>query len=208
MSQLLIYIFLSVCMLGFLVWLFLVEYRSYRVKVLRYHLFRARDNLFAAAKRGDLSFNDRAYGMIRSVINGLLVKAEAVSIPYISLLFLMCSRRDREARSAEFEERLAGAIQKLSDPGKAAIAKALQEINICVVSHSIHISVVFCLPTQLMKLSIFANARMDHDSYHEIADAKLEHMGGKVHSQIVMLEREAYAIGEYTDLDCRLQAAA
>jgi hypothetical protein len=208
MSQLLIYIFLIAFAIGFLVWLFLVEYRSYRVRVLRYHLFKARDTLFAAAARGDLSFDDRAYGMVRSVINGLLVKAEAVSIPYIALLILMCSRKDRKARSAEFEERLAKATAKLSVPGKRAIAKALLEINICVVSHAMHISVLFCLPTHLMKLSIFANARMDYDSYHEIADAKLEHVGDKVHAHLVMLEREAYAIGEYTDLDCRLQAAA
>jgi hypothetical protein len=208
MSQLLLYVFLSAFTLGFLVWLFMFEYRSYRVTVLRHHLFEARDNLFAAASRGNLSFNDRAYGMVRSVINGLILKAEAVSIPYILLLFLMCSRKDREARSEEFEERLAKAIQKLSEPGKAAIAKALQEINICVVSHIMHISLVFCLPTQLMKLSIHANAVLDHVDYHKMADEKIEHVGVKVHSQLVMLEREAYAIGEYTDLDCRLQAAA
>lgn len=208
MSQLMLYISLSALTLGILVWVFMFEYRSYRVAVLRHHLFEARDNLFAAAARGELSFNDRAYGMVRSVINGLILKGEAVSIPYIVLLFFMCSREDREARSKEFEERLSKAIARLSKPGKTAIDKALQEINICLVSHIVHISIAFCLPIQVIKLSIHVNALLDHADYNKMADAKIERVGGKVHSQLVMLEREAYAIGEYTDLDCRLQSAA
>jgi hypothetical protein len=207
MRELTVYIFLSALTLGFLVWLFMSEYRSYRVRVIRHHLFEARDSLFAAAARGDLSFDDRAYGMVRSVINGLILKADAVSIPYTLFLFLMCSREDRVARSDEFEARLEKAMQKLSVPGKAAIGKALQEINICLVSHVMHISVVFCLPTQLMKVLVHASAMRDHADYNELADAEIERVGTKIRSPLVMLEREAYAIGEYTDLDCRLQAA-
>jgi hypothetical protein len=58
-----------------------------------------------------------------------------------------------------------------------------------------------------MKLLIHASVLMDRGNYNEKADAELERVGTKIHSPLVMLEREAYAIGEYTDLDCRLQAA-
>jgi hypothetical protein len=51
-------------------WLFFWLYRDYRLDALRQHLFALRDELFDLARGGLLSFDSKAYGMLRSSING------------------------------------------------------------------------------------------------------------------------------------------
>jgi len=81
----------SACAIIFLWVFFVFVYRRYRVAVLRHHLFAARDRLFERAKLGDLSFDDRAYGMVRTIINGLLRSADTLSIP--TLLIVLSTQR-------------------------------------------------------------------------------------------------------------------
>ena len=63
----------SLCVSAALIWiLFFWFYRDYRVDRFRQNLFALRDELFDMAQSGKLEFNDPAYGMLRSMINGTI----------------------------------------------------------------------------------------------------------------------------------------
>jgi hypothetical protein len=145
------YATLSSLLIIFLWWFFFFEYRKYRVAVLRYHLFAARDELFRRAMDGDLSFNDRAYGMARILINGLIRGADSLSVADLVLTRLLSRRDLLDASAARFRSRFTPAREALSESGKAAVDSALSEIHFCVLSHVLHVSLVLVIPVQFAK---------------------------------------------------------
>ncbi len=62
----------SVASLAGLVVLYFWLYRDYRIDLFRQRLFALRDELFDLARSGAISFDDRAYGLLRSTLNGFI----------------------------------------------------------------------------------------------------------------------------------------
>lgn len=208
MIEFMVYMVLSVGMLLALAWFFIFEYRYYRVRVLRKHLFDARDLLFAAAANGAMSFDDRAYGMARSVINGLLRKAEALSMLYLVGLATIGDKADREDRIVAFEKRFGRATEKLSDAGKTAVIAALEQAHFSVLSHVLHISVVFALPIQLYKLKQWIAVRLGALTSREEFSARVGRIETHMQSQLRELDRQAYALGESVEYEHQAFALA
>jgi hypothetical protein len=140
----------SILLLG-LVGFFLFEYRRYRVQVLRFHLFAARDRLFESARAGNLAFDARAYGMARHVINGLIDCADRLSLADLLIMRFLTRSSRREANGRRFHARFAEARGRLSPAGQKAVDAAFAEVHFCVLSHLLHVSVIFVLPMQVIK---------------------------------------------------------
>ena len=208
MIELTIYTAMSGILAMALVWFFMFEYRYYRIRVLRHHLFAARDALFTAAARGDLSFNDRAYGMARTVINGLLRKAEALSLPYVLTLEAMMPRADKDHRLDEFDTRFSKANEKLTETGKAAVARAMNAVHFYVVSHVLHISVVWFIPVQLYKLKLWVSNRLGSFSVREDLKFQIERVEDHYKERLRDLDRQAFAVGESVELENQAYALA
>jgi hypothetical protein len=208
MTELLIYTCLSAVLLVALGWVFLFEYRRYRVRVFRYHLFKARDNLFAAARSGALSFDDRAYGMARSVINGLILKADALSFTYIAMLRVIGSNRHRKERATAYDTRLQKACAKLSPEGKAAVKEALFKTHVSVISHLFHISVILGVPVHLCKLTLWIEDNVfGSETAESVADEKIGSWGKRMNVPLRDLDRQAFAVGASTAFEGDLAAA-
>jgi hypothetical protein len=80
--------------------LFFWLYRDYRLDAFRQELFLLRDELFGLAMDGKLSFNSKAYGMLRNSINGNIQFGHRLGFLDILCFCLLCRRdhlRDREA---------------------------------------------------------------------------------------------------------------
>lgn len=144
--------FLATTLLLVLWWLWAIEYRRYRVLVLKDALFKARDELFAAAVRGKLSFDDPAYRMTRILLNGMLRQAEDFSLPHffgMTLTRFWWSDRKIERR---FNDQFVRVRAHLTESGKAAVQVAIDQAHVAIVAHVLHISFVFGPALQTWKL--------------------------------------------------------
>src|SRR5262249_12218914 len=149
----------------------------------------ARDRLFEQAKAGDLHFNDRAYGMVRTIINGLLRSADTLSIP--TLLIVWSTQRiwNNPELRVRFDERLARAMAQLSPAGRAAVSAALAEAHLCVLSHVLHISVIFGPLLQLLKFVL----RM----WGEQITGRSSELARPLSGALAALDREAHTLGGF-----------
>ena len=133
-------------------WLWAIEYRRYRVLLLKNALFEARDTLFAAAEQGKLSFDDPAYGMTRTLLNGMLRQAEALSLPHFIGMMLTRAWWSNAEVERQFNDRFTRSRARLTDAGRLAVRDAIDRSHIAIVSHVLHISFLFGLPIQLSKI--------------------------------------------------------
>jgi hypothetical protein len=93
----------------FMGWLlFFVLFREYRVDALRQRLFKLRMDLFDYAAGGGISFDDPAYGILRSRINSLIRYAHRfTAIQFFALAFMMDDVHDEELPLHRWETVLA-----------------------------------------------------------------------------------------------------
>src|SRR5688572_4507828 len=144
-------IFLTTALLLVFWWLWAIEYRRYRVLVLKNSLFEARDALFAAAEQGKLSFDDPAYGMSRILLNGMLRQAEALSLPHFVGMMSTRAWWSNAEIERRFNERYSRAQTQLTEAGRDAVRCVIDRAHVAIVSHVLHISLVFGLPLHLLK---------------------------------------------------------
>jgi hypothetical protein len=196
MIQFAAYIAGSALLLFALIWVFLFPYRTYRVYVLRHYLFAARDKLFAAAAQGELSFDDRAYGMVRTVLNGLLGKADDLSLGNFVLVETIGREEDHRECLDRFDNRFSEARAKLSPAGKRAVDEALAEAHFCVLSHILHISVLAALPTQLFKLGLHLSVALGFIRGRDDWSQQKAGFARHLQTQLDELDRHAFATGE------------
>jgi hypothetical protein len=71
-------------------------YRAYRVDLFRDNLFRLRDELFDFAAAGEIAFDHEAYGLLRTMINGVIRGADRVGFLTV-LIFAITSQRELHA---------------------------------------------------------------------------------------------------------------
>ncbi len=180
-------------------WLWAIEYRRYRVLVLKNALFEARDLLFHAAERGTLSFDDAAYGMTRSLLNGMLRQAEAFSLPHFMGMLLTrawWSHADVERR---FNERYVRARAQLSDAGRDVVRRAIDVAHVAIVSHVLHISLVCALPLHLFKAWTRLRAITARPSHRPNVLQSIVHSRaarGPVHETLGALDASAHLVGD------------
>ncbi|MEZ6072590.1 MAG: hypothetical protein R3C10_20595 [Pirellulales bacterium] len=77
----------SLVSLCFIWYLFFWLYRDYRLDRFRNNLFTLRDELFDLAADGEIAFDDDAYGILRSTINGTIQHGHR-----LGLIELLCAR--------------------------------------------------------------------------------------------------------------------
>jgi hypothetical protein len=103
-------IYTSISLLGLWVLAFWL-YRDYRVDIFREKMFSLRDELFDCARKGDIDFNDPAYAMLRTTMNGFIRFGDRLSflsfILYPLLLGpeLLAAALEKQRGDASFEAR-------------------------------------------------------------------------------------------------------
>lgn len=150
--------------IGALLWLFDGPYKAYRLDLLRFHIFRARDELFLAAERGPLSFDDRAYGMTRQVLNGMIRFAHELGLWRTILLIVFRHRIADTEGSERFWANYGEAVRSLSLHSRKEVMRATSEAHVAIFSYLCHTSlllfpIVFCgkwIMRFLLRMSGFA----------------------------------------------------
>ena len=95
-------------------YLFFWRYRAFEVAWFRQDLFDLRDELFDLALSGKISFDHRAYGVLRSTINGYIRYGDRLTLWHALFLGVFLMREKKEAVQS-FHQMWANA-QKGLDP--------------------------------------------------------------------------------------------
>lgn len=147
----------SVVSLCALIYLMFWCYRDYKVDRFRQNIFQLRDQLFDSAKNGDLSFDDDAYQMLRSTMNGAIRFAHRLNLAQV-LLFILLVRNDRNTANVSFRKALKDNIACLSHDQQKLVLKYHLQMNRLVIEHLIYSSPVLLL-TFIFPLAYFLRAK-------------------------------------------------
>lgn len=132
---------ISVVMIFLALWL----WSRYRIDSFRDRLFILRDELFDAALRGEVSYSDRAYTMLRNRMNGMLRFAHHVQLSHVILLSVFSSRRLAET-AEEIEQNWNEALSELPSPGSQHTLQDIQDkFNLTVGLHAITGSILLTI---------------------------------------------------------------
>ena len=118
-------------LLGALWWLFHWPYRSYRLDDARHRLFVIRDRLFDAAADGtSIRFEDRACGMARMTINGMLRNLEDYGV-FRLLSILWRYQRDEHLREkcTQYGQTFDDAVRQLAPEGRRLVVDTIAEAD-------------------------------------------------------------------------------
>lgn len=108
-------------------------YRDYRIDAFRQQLFAIRDDLFDMARAGHISFDDPAYGILRSALNGFIRFSDRLN--FSSVVLFRCLARDHELRAVEsdsFAARWDAALATLRPEVKQELNAKLYRVHLLV----------------------------------------------------------------------------
>lgn len=137
-------------------WLFAWLYYDYRLDLLRFRLFVARDRLFSCAEQGKIDFDSPAYLLTRTMINGSLRFAHRLTLTDLIIMF-MVQKKYNPNGGAQHHARLETALHGLSFEQKKLITDIRFELHIAMLSHIAHVSILlfpFAILAKIAKLHL------------------------------------------------------
>jgi len=134
-------------------------YRDYRVDRFRQSMFELRDRLFDEAAAGRLSFDHRAYGIMRTTMNGYIRFAHRLQLLSL-LVFAIRSRGERFVVFGEetFDAALDKAAQDLHPDLRERLVSIKNQMHLQVVAHLIFSSLILtilCYAAALVLVVVF-----------------------------------------------------
>ncbi|WP_150047328.1 hypothetical protein [Methylomonas rhizoryzae] len=114
----------------FFVWL----HHDYRLDVLRYRLFLIRDKLFAYAEDGKISFDDPAYILTRTIINGSLRFAHRLTLTDLLVAAWVHKKHDKSAH-IQYETHFLKCMKSLNFNQKKKISALHDEMHFVMLAH-------------------------------------------------------------------------
>lgn len=161
-------------------WFFAWIYNDYRVDLLRCRLFVLRDKLFEYAENGEIDFDDPAYRLTRTLLNGSLRFAHRLTFADV----MIASRFHRKnPDSAPYHALLDQALHHLPLEQKKKIVDIHAELHIVTLSHIAHTSLMlwpFAFTFKLaIKLHLLRKRRMPKNARKQLEpfDSALYELG-------------------------------
>jgi hypothetical protein len=138
--------------LAFLCWLFFWAYHDYRVDLLRYRIFVARDRLFQYAEEGKIRFDDPAYMLTRTFLNGGLRFAHRMTMS--NLFFAAFLQKKINPQGGEhYHAKLEQSLHGLSFEQKKLINGIHSDAHFAIMRHIVNISPIFFLAAWPLKMA-------------------------------------------------------
>lgn len=191
MSQEMLEILVRGLLLFGLWWLWFIEYRQFRIDLLRQRLFSIRDELLNDAMNGELSVESKAYGMTRTTLNGMIRFAHDLSILRIVIGSVIHRRMDRSAFAKRYAEEMKEAIGELPSEAKKRLLSAHLKMHFAVADHLIRSSLLLWMPllvlmpilTARRKLTLvktrFLRGKRSRKAWARWVDAEANEIGGE-----------------------------
>ncbi len=134
-------------------WLFAWLYCDYRLDLLRFRLFVARDKLFSYAEQGKIDFDSSAYLLTRTMINGSLRFAHRLTLTDL-IIMIVVQKKYNPNGGAQHHARLEKAMHGLSFEQKKLITDIRLELHIAMITHVAHVSILLLPFAIIAKLAL------------------------------------------------------
>lgn len=108
-------------------------YKDFCVDYFREQLFAVRDGMFHAAVNGEISFDDKMYGLVRFTINGFIRFGHELDL--VSFLAIFLIGRPKYEYSNGFAEKMKEAKTELTPEKLRKYEECMGRVNIVVVRH-------------------------------------------------------------------------
>lgn len=136
-------------------WLWFFEFKELRLCKTRQQLFSIRDDLFNKASEGVISFDDRAYGITRTTLNGMIRFAHELSFLKMLAILIVAKRNKQNPIVREYRTEWEDAFKSLENQAaQKAIAEAHMKMHLVILSHVISRSLI--LSIVIIPLGLFA----------------------------------------------------
>ena len=119
-------------------------HRDYRTEVLRQKIFALRNEFFDLASDGKITFDSKAYGTLRTTMNGMIRFAHQLTFPQFLLIVLRSKRKPSEYN--RFRSSFAEALAELSNEEREICERYLKSLNRLVMTHIALSSPLFLVP--------------------------------------------------------------
>lgn len=152
-------------------------YREYRLDLFRQRMFALRDELFDLADGGTLPFDSKAYGMLRSVINGNIQFGHQLG--FLELLFYCAAGRRAKSKysnASRFEEVWSNACSSLSSDAVKELQMIRMRMHVLVFEQLIFTSftlMVTMVALVVAVLTLFAKKAVSKLLEHAIRKMEL-----------------------------------
>ena len=123
--------------LAALCWLLFWLYPDYRTDLFRQRMFALRHSLFDEALAGRIDFKNPAYGELRRIMNGFILKAERMSLLQVVLFLILTRRLPRTDDPNSFEKRWERVTRGLKPQERTLLDDYLKRVHILVVKHAL-----------------------------------------------------------------------
>lgn len=133
----------------FFIWL----HHDYRVDLLRFRVFIARDKLFTYAEQGKISFDAPAYNLTRRMLNGSLRFAHRMTLSNIIVVGLLQKQYNPKG-GEKYHVRLKKSLHGLSFEQKKMILEIHTELHFYMLSHVVNVSPLLFPLTLPLKMAI------------------------------------------------------
>lgn len=110
-------------------------YNDYCVDHFRQEMYKLRDGFFDEAATGRLNFDMKAYGMLRSTMNGMIRFAHRLSLLHVLVGVVILKSHLKGSAGAEFSEQLKQELGTLSDAQRQLVLDYHKKMNLLVVKY-------------------------------------------------------------------------
>lgn len=129
-------------------YLYAYLYIDYRVDQFRQDLFSIRDKFFDEAVRGNIDFENNAYGMTRSTLNGMIRYAHRLSLFRFIISKVTHGKLAKRAGDS-YHEKMEKFISELSPQQKKIVINTIFRMHVALVRHLVYTSLLL-LPLVLI----------------------------------------------------------
>lgn len=123
----------GISILGLIILIFWL-YRNYRIDTFRQQMFALRDEVFDYVEESGVGFETRAYGVLRTTMNGYIRFAHRISLLHL-LLFAVVTRHEIDPDSRSFEAIWTEATNAVPKQIAEKLDAYRERLNMLVVKH-------------------------------------------------------------------------
>ena len=165
-----------------IIWIFFFwVYTDYRIDLLRYRLFKLRSDLFEHAELKKISFDDPAYQLTRTMLNGSLRMAHRITALDIFIAYSQYNKFHKNSKS-EFSINLEKSLNNLTLEQKKIIFKMHLTLHYYITSHVLHISPILFPVAFIMELGFKLHIFHKHTLANKSNRKKLEPLDSAIYT--------------------------
>jgi len=116
-------------------WLWFIQYKKFFIDDTRQKLFSIRDELFIAASRGEISFDDKLYGMTRITLNGAIQYTHDLTVAKLLGSIILGKFLGETPQLKNYRDSWSQAFSELEPSAKKLILKTHRDMHRAMFNH-------------------------------------------------------------------------